>query len=169
MKPAWWKNEDWLAVAMGTAFLIAAVAGLPLVMPAMKWADGSSLAAVLSSAPRIALICALCLVASLPGIAVLGGNLVKYAAGFPFVFLIAWLAQVAAGNRTANYWGIEYVIFALFIGIAISNGPGIPAWLKEAVRTEYFIKTGLVIMGATILFEDVVAAGALESCRRCWW
>ena len=34
-------------------------------------------------------------------------------------------------------------------------------WLRDAVRTEYFIKTGLVIMGATILFAEVLQAGAL--------
>jgi uncharacterized membrane protein YadS len=31
----------------------------------------------------------------------------------------------------------------------------------EAARTEYFIKTGLVIMGATILFQEIMTAGAL--------
>ena len=38
---------------------------------------------------------------------------------------------------------------------------GVPAWLQEAVRTEYYIKTGLVIMGATILFQEIMTAGAL--------
>ena len=68
---------------------------------------------------------------------------------------------MAAGNATANYWGIEYVIFALIFGLIISNVIGVPGGCQEAVRTEYYIKTGLVIMGATILFQEIMTAGAL--------
>ena len=56
-------------------------------------------------------------------------------------------------------WGFEYVIFGLLIGLVISNTVGVPAWLTEAVRTEYYIKTGLVLMGATILFGGILRAG----------
>jgi len=66
-------------------------------------------------------------------------------------------AVVAARGRR----GIEYVIFALAIGLLISNTIGTPAWLKPAVQTEFFIKTGLVILGASLLFMEVVQAGAL--------
>ncbi len=101
------------------------------------------------------------LVTSLPGAIALGASAARYIAGFPIVFAIAWLAQVVAGNATTSYWGIEYVIFALLFGLTLSNVIGLPSWLTDAVRTEYYIKTGLVIMGATILFQDIVAAGAL--------
>ncbi len=95
------------------------------------------------------------------GIVCMGGNLGKYIIGFPFVFLIACLSQFIAGNSTINYYGIEYVIFALVIGLLISNTVGVPKWLLEAVRTEYYIKTGLVILGAGILFKEIMQGGAL--------
>jgi uncharacterized integral membrane protein (TIGR00698 family) len=113
------------------------------------------------------LICLLCLVTSAAGIVLMRGNARHYVAGFPAVFLLAWLSQVAAGNSTVNYWGVEYVIFALLFGLAVSNGPGVPGWMREAVRTEYYIKTGLVIMGATILFSEIIAAGALGMLQAC--
>ena len=47
------------------------------------------------------------------------------------------------------------------LGLAISNTIGTPEWLKPAVQTEYFIKTGLVILGAGLLFMEVLQAGAL--------
>jgi len=47
------------------------------------------------------------------------------------------------------------------IGLIISNSVGVPDWLKSAVRTEYYIKTGLVILGAGIHFGEIVSAGAL--------
>ncbi len=95
------------------------------------------------------------------GVALLGGNVGRYVLGFPVVYVLAWLSQVIAGNSTVSYWGLEYVIFALLIGLFISNVVGVPGWLREAVRTEYFIKTGLVILGSSILFLEIVQAGAL--------
>ena len=109
----------------------------------------------ITSAPllQVGLLLIVYLVASLPGAVALGANPRRYALGFPFVFVLAWMAQMLAGNATVSYWGIEYVIFALLLGLLISNVLGIGEWLREAVRTEYYIKTGLVIMGATLLFQ----------------
>jgi len=101
------------------------------------------------------------LVLSAIGVALMGGTVGKYLIGFPVIYILAWLSQVIAGNATMNYWGLEYVIFALLIGLLISNVIGVPGWLMEAVKTEYFIKTGLVILGAGILFFEILQAGAL--------
>jgi uncharacterized membrane protein YadS len=95
------------------------------------------------------------------GIALIGGNVGAFAIGFPVVFILAWLARVLAGNGLFVDFGIEYVIFALLLGLLISNTVGTPAWLKPAVQTEFFIKTGLVILGAGLLFMEVLQAGAL--------
>lgn len=66
-----------------------------------------------------------------------------------------------AGHVGAAGWGLEYVIFALTVGLFINHTVGVPSWLREAVRTEYYIKTGLVVLGATILFDEIVGAGML--------
>ena len=101
------------------------------------------------------------LILSAIGVALMGGNVAKYIIGFPVIYVLAWLSHVIAGNATMNYWGLEYVIFALMIGLLISNVIGVPGWLMEAVKTEYYIKTGLVILGAGILFFEILQAGAL--------
>ena len=95
------------------------------------------------------------------GFALVGGNVAAFMIGFPAVFILAWLARVIAGNGLFVDYGIEYVIFALLMGLLISNTIGTPAWLKPAVQTEFFIKTGLVILGAGLLFMEVLQAGAL--------
>ena len=56
--------------------------------------------------------------------------------------------------------GITYVIVA-FVGLLISNALGVPAWMREAIRTEYYIKTGLVILGTNVLFGEILRAGLL--------
>src|SRR6266545_2005708 len=101
------------------------------------------------------------LILSAIGVVLMGGNVVNYTIGFPVVYVLAWLSHVIAGNATMNYWGLEYVIFALIIGLFIGNVVGVPQWLMEAIKTEYYIKTGLVILGAGILFFEIVQAGAL--------
>ncbi|NWF92894.1 MAG: putative sulfate exporter family transporter [Syntrophaceae bacterium] len=95
------------------------------------------------------------------GIVLMGGRVGRFVVGFPIIYALAWVSQFIAGNTTVNYLGLEYVIFALLIGLFISNVIGVPQWLKEAVRTEYYIKTGLVILGAGILFFEILQAGAI--------
>jgi uncharacterized integral membrane protein (TIGR00698 family) len=95
------------------------------------------------------------------GIFLLGGRAVPFLIGLPVVFALAWLARFLAGNGLFVDWGIEYVIFALLLGLLISNTIGLPEWLRPAVQTEFFIKTGLVILGASLLFYEMLQAGAL--------
>jgi uncharacterized membrane protein YadS len=95
------------------------------------------------------------------GFALIGGKVGAFLLGFPVVFILAWLARMLAGNGLFVEFGIEYVIFALLLGLLISNTIGTPEWLKPAVQTEYYIKTGLVILGAGLLFLEVLQAGVL--------
>jgi uncharacterized integral membrane protein (TIGR00698 family) len=101
------------------------------------------------------------LVVATAGIVLLGRPAVPFLVGVPAIFGLAWLARFLAGNGMFVDWGIEYVIFALLLGLLISNTIGVPEWLKPAVQTEFFIKTGLVILGASLLFMEVLQAGAL--------
>jgi len=95
------------------------------------------------------------------GVLLIGGRAAAFLAGFPAVFALAWLARVLAGNGLFIDYGVEYVIFALLTGLLVSNTVGVPDWLKPAVQTEFYIKTGLVILGAGLLFMEVLQAGAL--------
>lgn len=95
------------------------------------------------------------------GMVLLKANIGKFIIGFPIVFFLAWLSNFIAGNALATDWGVEYVVYALVLGLLISNTVGVPEWLKPAVQTEYYIKTGLVILGSGILFFEILQGGAL--------
>ena len=41
----------------------------------------------------------------------------------------------------------------------MSNTVGVPSWMKTGVRTELYIKCGLVVLGAEILFTRIMALG----------
>lgn len=91
----------------------------------------------------------------------MGHNLRNYALGFSVVYSLALLSLIVAGSKPINELGLEYVIFGLLIGLVISQAIELPNWLREAARTEYFIKIGLVILGAGILFQEIRQAGML--------
>lgn len=94
------------------------------------------------------------------GNALMGRSVGQFIVGFPAVFVLMWLSLFIAGNSTVTYYGLEFALWALLLGLFISNIVGLPGWMKEAVRTEYYIKTGLVVMGTGILFGEILTAGA---------
>jgi uncharacterized membrane protein YadS len=93
------------------------------------------------------------------GMATMGYSFSKFLTGFTFVFAIACLAFMMANQTTIKGLGIGYAAWAIIIGMLISNTVGTPGWAKPAVQTEYYIKTGLVLLGAKILFGKLVAIG----------
>lgn len=104
-----------------------------------------------------------CIYLGIAAIAVrlLGGQMAGFVVGFPVVFALAWGAQLLAGNARINDFGLEYVIFALALGLLLNHTIHLPDWLRQAVRTEFYIKSGLVILGTGILFQEILQAGVL--------
>jgi uncharacterized integral membrane protein (TIGR00698 family) len=161
-------TEDWWAVLIGGIIItivltIAKFAGdFKFDLPVYQWANSADLINKVLSLHNILLIGItgiIFLMLSSAAIVLSGGNSRKYTAGFSVIFIFGIIALIIAGNKTINYLGLEYVIFALTIGLLIGNLTTVPDWLKEAARSEFFIKTGLVILGTSILFTDIIKAG----------
>ncbi len=93
------------------------------------------------------------------GIKAMGKSFREFALGFVFVFLVAVLAYLFSSQATMKQYGVGYAFWAIFLGMLISNTVGTPKWAMPAVQTEYYIKTGLVLLGAKILFEKVITIG----------
>lgn len=89
----------------------------------------------------------------------MGRKFTSFAAGFCFIFVLAALAYILAGQKVVKSYNLEYALWALAVGLLISNTIGTPGWVKPAVRTEFFIKTGLVLLGAEVLFSRLLTLG----------
>jgi uncharacterized integral membrane protein (TIGR00698 family) len=161
-------NEDGWAVLIGGVLIAVVLAivffvqGYKFQVPVYQWATVSDLTGkvlTVSNLLLIAIIGVIFAIISSLAIALSGGSVKKYIPGFALIFLLALISLIVAGNKTVSYYGIEYVVFGLVLGLLISNLTRIPDWLKEAARSEFFIKTGLVILGTSILFTDIIKAG----------
>ena len=93
------------------------------------------------------------------GIQVMGRSFGEFFKGFIFVFGVAVLAYVGGKQATMSYYGIGDPAWAIIFGMLISNTVGTPKWVMPAVQTEYYIKTGLVLLGAEVLFGKILAIG----------
>jgi uncharacterized integral membrane protein (TIGR00698 family) len=157
-------GEDWLTVLVGAALIALVLLGVRPAGPRFAWGTAQNAVGALVSSDNVARSAQMALLVLGPlvaGAAVLRANIPVFVPGALLLYVLAWLAQAMAGHVDAAGWGLEYVIFALAIGLVINHTVGVPDWLREGLRTEYYIKTGLVVLGATILFDDIVGAGML--------
>lgn len=94
------------------------------------------------------------------GMVLSGEKLKKYLTGFLSLFLLAILAQFISSYAGFKNLGLETVLFSLLLGLILGNAFRLPAWLRSGVQTELYVKIGLVLLGATILFKDILSAGS---------
>jgi len=89
----------------------------------------------------------------------LGRSAALFVPGFIGVSLLAILSQLLADQAVIKHYGLEYAMWALVVGLVISNTIGTPKFLLSAANTEFYIKTGLVLLGAEVLFDRLLALG----------
>jgi uncharacterized membrane protein YadS len=93
------------------------------------------------------------------GMRFMGTKFGKFVPAFFFVFAIATLSYLAAGQATMKQYGVGYPLLAIAFGLIISNTVGTPKWAQPGVQVEYYIKAGLVLLGAEILFGKILSIG----------
>lgn len=130
--------------------------------PVYQWASGADLGEKVLASSNLFLLALVGLVyLTLSSVAVWlsKADVKKYLIGFVLIFVLGVTSLIIAGNKTVSTYGVEYVVFALIMGLALSNLTRLPDWIREAARSEFFIKTGLVILGTSVLLSDIVKAG----------
>nr|HPZ89576.1 putative sulfate exporter family transporter [Flavihumibacter sp.] len=156
-------HEDWTAVLLGFMLIFLALFGLQVPVPAFGWSGLAQLGETVFSGKNVTAIGALFLLVAataLLGAWLTGRSLRYFAIVFPLVFVLSMLALILAGNKTIKGLNLEAVIFSLTIGLLIGNLFRLPDWFKQALSTELYVKIGLVLLGTSIIFGDVLKAGA---------
>ncbi|MBR0291808.1 MAG: putative sulfate exporter family transporter, partial [Bacteroidales bacterium] len=171
-------TEDWLAVWIGfiiiAAGLVAVLTGAfdfsALKFKTWTWGETLSGAAAAKVVPlgqqlssgafwlKLLLTAAVLGVLFTVGAKLTGEKVSKFIPAFICVFILSVVVRLISAEFTLNRY-LEWAFWALIVGMLISNTIGTPAWLKPAVRTEFYIKTGLVIMGFSVLFSNIAKFG----------
>lgn len=152
---AQFKTEDWVVVAV-SAVLLALAALIPNYLPRIpkdllsfeNWQNTLYLFIIVLGALYI-------------GWLMLGKPLKGLFISLIAVFSVSLVAQIVAAIPQVSYYGFESVFFSVIFGLLIRNLFHVPAWMKPAIQSEYFIKIGVVCLGATILFSDVMKSGTI--------
>ena len=147
------KSEDWVIVGAGAAILLLALL-FPRWMPAMP-KDLSSAGNWMSAGAMFLFLLVLTGVCQ----RILGRPLRRFAVSLLAIFGVALLSQAVASIPAIKRLGFEAVFFSVIFGLVISNFFRVPEWLKPAIQSEFYIKIGIVCLGATILFGEVLQSG----------
>lgn len=173
-----WKTEDWLSVWIG--FIVIAIGMVAVLTKAFDfsaltfktwtWGEALTDAQMAKVVPlgqqlasgafwgkmlRTVLVLGILFTA---GAALTGEKVRKFIPAFLVVFALSVLVRLVSAEFTLNRY-LEWAFWALIVGMLVSNTVGTPAWLKPAVKTEFYIKTGLVIMGFSVLFSNIAKFG----------
>ncbi len=165
-----WKTEDWWAVWMafiviGIALVcyytnnVAALKTLAVSAPG-KWTSWDQVAAYYSKnwAGYIVNLLFWAVIFTISS-KILGFRVREFLPSFIFVYIMSILIFLVAANETAHKYNIEPPILAVILGLILSNVFRFPKWMDAGFRVEYYIKTGIVLLGATLPFSLIYMAG----------
>jgi uncharacterized integral membrane protein (TIGR00698 family) len=168
--PRWlglFRKEDWWAIWIGLG-LIAVAVGLFAAGSSIKWLavapqKWSHLSDVRSQLQQhgiqFAALFVLWAFAFGVGAAALGIKISRFLPAFLAVYLAAGAIYFLGLWDQAAHYNLEPPLVALGLGLLISNSVGVPRWLEPGLRVEFYIKTGIVLLGASLPLTLIAWAG----------
>lgn len=147
-------TEDWIIVFAGAVILALAIA-FPTLMPEMP-KTLTSVQDWLSALYMFLFVLVLTYITS----AALKRPLKGIFLSLLVIFALTLAAQLLASIPAVKKLGFESVFFAVILGLIVSNVFRVPKWLRPAIQSEFYIKIGIICLGSTILFKEVLESGA---------
>ncbi|RYG05133.1 MAG: putative sulfate exporter family transporter [Chitinophagaceae bacterium] len=157
-----WLHEDWAVVLLGFIIIILAVAGFKIAVPSYSWTETGELTTKIFTGSNLAIIATqfvFVLAIALLGALITGKSVKNLLVVFPVIYIVTIIAVIIAGNKSVKNLNLEAVIFSLLFGLLIGNLVKLPGWFRSALSAEFFVKIGLVLLGSSVIFSDILKAG----------
>jgi uncharacterized integral membrane protein (TIGR00698 family) len=161
------RKEDWWAVWIGLGLIGAAVIAFAnggsiqwLAGAPQKWGHLPEVAAQLEhNGVRFAALFVLWAALFALGAAALGIGALRFVRAFLVIYAASGVLYFLGLWDQSAHYNLEPPLVALVLGLALSNTLGIPGWLVPALRVEFYIKTGIVLLGAGLPLTLIAWAG----------
>lgn len=163
-----WMKEDWWAVWLGLGIVVMGMvvyfSGGTIkgwgITPG-KWSNLSQLGADLAKHGMAYLIIFLLFgIVFTVSIAIMGRKIKEFIPGYTILFVGSLIIFYVASNHfVKSTLHLGAPLLALIIGLIIGNIKKTPEWFQTSLRTEYYIKTGIVLLGATLPLTLIFSAG----------
>jgi len=162
-----WLKEDWWAIWLGLGIVVIAYVAFAngssirwiAVTPA-KWSSTAQLGAHFAANidRYVAQFIAWLAVFSL-ALGALGYRAREFIPAFILLYLSSVVIFAIGQWDQASTYNLEPPLVALAVGLVLSNLVGLPKWLDVGFRVEFYIKVGIVLLGATLPFTLILWAG----------
>jgi uncharacterized membrane protein YadS len=162
-----WRKEDYWAIWLGLGIVLVAYALFAsgssiqwLAVTPAKWSTFSQLGAHFAdNAQRYLAQFIVWLAIFSVALTALGHKARDFIPAFAFLYAFS-VAIFALGQwDQASRYNLEPPLVALVLGLVISNLIGLPRFFDAGFRVEFYIKTGIVLLGATLPLTLMVWAG----------
>ncbi len=160
-------KEDWWAVWIGLGVVVIALimyaagstigiinVGFPKFS---SWSEMPGLVGPLL--PKLVILYIVMGVVFTGAMSIMGQPAGKFIAGFTVLYLMAIVVQILGAWTVMKDLNLEAPVLALIIGMILGNFLKIPDWFDAGMRTEFYVKTGIVLLGATLPFTLILKSG----------
>lgn len=163
------RKEDWWTVWIGLALILSAIIlwlsgnSIKIITAKIpKWTSIDTLFVSLgSSSKSIFLLFLVFLILFSIANFFLHYKFKDFFLGFLLLFILSIIISCFSNWSIAQSYNLEAPLVALALGLIISNLLSIPKWFESALRTELYVKVGIVLLGATLPFTLILKAGPI--------
>ncbi len=161
------RKEDWWAIWIGLGLVVVAAVLFAngqsikwIAVAPQKWSHIAQVGTQLQAHwPQYLSLFVLWSVLFGIAAAALGIGVSRFLASFALIYVVTLALYFLGVWDQASHYNLEPPLVALALGLLIANTFGVPGWANAGLRVEFYVKTGIVLLGASLPLTLIAWAG----------